>query len=82
MLVRMLAATEIDQRRNRELIKLIMLLYFLVKHHKPDTTMFEDLITLQIDIGSEQLEEHRCTYIWDAMLQVLYLFTVDAISYS
>ena len=58
----MLVATEIDRKRNHELMKrLIRSLYFLVKHRIPHTTTFEDLITLQIDNGSEQLQEHRRT---------------------
>ena len=53
----MLAATEAEQRKNGKLIKkLTKSLYFLVKHHMPHTTTFEDLIMLQIDNGSEQLE--------------------------
>lgn len=59
---RMLVATEIDRKRNRELMKkLIWSLYFLVKHRIPHTTTFEQMITLQIDNGSNKLEEHRLT---------------------
>ena len=54
---RMLAASETERRRNQELIKqLTRSLYFLVKHHMPHTTTFEDLIQLRIDNGNEQLE--------------------------
>ena len=59
---RMLAATEAERRKNRELIKMLTRsLYFLVKHRMPHTTTFEDLIMLQIDNGSEQLETHKRT---------------------
>lgn len=59
---RMLAATEVERKRNRELMKkLTRSLYFLVKHRIPHTTTFEDLILLQIDNGSEQLEAHQRT---------------------
>ena len=59
---RMLAASEAERRRNRELIKqLTRSLYFLVKHRMPHTTTFEDLIELQIDNGNEQLETHKRT---------------------
>ena len=59
---RMLAATEVERRRNRELMKkLTRSLYFLVKHRMPHTTTFEDLTMLQIDNRSEQLETHHRT---------------------
>ena len=65
---RMLAASEAERRRNRELIKqLTRSLYFLVKHHMPHTTTFEDLIELQIDNGNEQLETHKRTCPSNAM---------------
>ena len=55
---RMVAASEMDQKRNRELVKkLTRSLYFLIKHHIPHTTSFEDLICRQIDNGNEQMEE-------------------------
>ena len=64
---RMLAATEAEWRKNRELIKkLTSSLYFLVKHHMPHRTTCEDLIMLQIDNGSEQLETHKHTCLSNA----------------
>ena len=69
---RMVAASEMDRKRNRELVKkLTRSLYFLIKHRMPHTTSFEDLIHLHIDNGNEQMEEHlraaplnaTCTYL-------------------
>ena len=39
--------------------KLVRSVYFLVKHHIPHTTIFDDLITLQIDNGDIKLKYHR-----------------------
>ena len=51
---------EEERRQNRELIKKhTRSLYFLVKHHIPHTTMFEGLITLQIENGDIKLKNHR-----------------------
>ena len=59
---RMLAASEAERRRNRDLIKqLTRSLYFLIEHRMPHTTTFEDFIELQIDNGNEQLETHKRT---------------------
>ena len=55
---RMVVSSEMDRKRNRELVKkLARSLFFLVKHRMLHTTLFEDLIHLQIDNGNEQLEE-------------------------
>lgn len=55
----MRSASEEEKRKNRALImKLIRSLYFLVKHRIPHTTTFQDLITLQIENGNEQLKVH------------------------
>lgn len=57
-----ISASEQDKKDNRELIKkLIRSLYFLVKHHIPHTTTFEDLVTLQIENGDLKLKRHRET---------------------
>ena len=39
--------------------KLVRSLYFLVKHHIPHTTIFEDLFTLQIDNGDIKLKYYK-----------------------
>ena len=39
--------------------KLVRSLYFLVKHHVPHTTMFEGVITLQIETSDIKLKYHR-----------------------
>ena len=58
------------KKANCELMKkLIQSLYFLVKHHIPHTTIFEDLVILQIENGDVKLQSHRknCLkkcYIW------------------
>ena len=58
----MFSASEVEKRRNRELLKkLIRSLYFLVQHRIPHTTTFNDLITLQIENGDKQLQNHRDT---------------------
>ena len=55
----MRSASEEEKRKNRAMIiKLIRSLYFLVKHRIPHTTTFQDLITLQIENGNEQLKVH------------------------
>ena len=47
-----------EERKKREMLKiLIRFLYFLVKHRIPHTT-FQDLITSQIENGKEQLNVH------------------------
>ena len=52
--------SEEEKRRNLELIKkLVRSLYFLVKHRIPHTTTFTDLITLQVDNGDKQLQQHK-----------------------
>ena len=54
------AASQEERKENRELIKkLFRSLYFLVKHHIPHTTTYEDLITLQIENGDIKLKAHR-----------------------
>ena len=54
------SASEEQRQQNRLLIKkLVRSLYFLVKHHIPHTTMFEGLITLQIENGDVKLKNHR-----------------------
>ena len=56
----MVKVSEEEKRRNLELIKkLVRSLYFLVKHRIPHTTTFSDLITLQVDNGDKQLEQHK-----------------------
>ena len=50
VLDRIIAASDEEKRRNREVIKtLIRSLYFPVKHRVPRTTTFNDLISLQAD---------------------------------
>ena len=57
---RMLAASELERRQNRELMKKLMRsLYFLVRHRIPHTTTFKDLIKLQIENGNGQLKMHK-----------------------
>ena len=41
--------------------KLIRSVYFVVRHRVPHTTAFEDVITLQVDNGNEQLRVHQST---------------------
>ena len=49
---------EEERRQNMELMmKLVHSLYFLVKQHVPHTTMFECLITLQIENGDIKLNK-------------------------
>ena len=56
----MVKVSEEKKRRNLELIKkLVRSLYFLVKQRIPHTTTFSDLITLQVDNGDKQLEQHK-----------------------
>ena len=58
----LVAASEEKKRRNRELLKaLIRSVYFLVKHHIPHTTNFEDLIELQVDNGNQLFKMHLDT---------------------
>ena len=58
----MIIASEEEKKRNRELMKkLIRSLYFLVRNRIPHTTTFENLITLQIDNGNQELREHKLT---------------------
>ena len=48
------------KKANCELMKkLIQSLYFLVNHHIPHTTTFEDLVTLQIENEDVKLQFHR-----------------------
>ena len=55
-----IAATDQERRENRDLMKkIVRSLYFLIKHHIPHTTVFEDLITLQIENGDVILKSHR-----------------------
>ena len=55
----MRTASEEDKRKNCEMLKkLIRPLYFLIKHRIPHTTTFQDLITLQIENGNDQLQVH------------------------
>ena len=71
---RMDAASEIDRKKNRELIKkLARSLYFLVKHRMPHTTTFEDLIHLQVENGNQQLEVH----LQSAPLNATYLSKIS-----
>ena len=59
VLDRIIAASDEEKRRNREVIKtLIRSLYFLVKHRVPHTTTFNDLISLQADNGNEIIKQH------------------------
>ena len=54
------AASEEEKKQNRELMKkLIRSLYFLIKNHIPLTTLFEGLITLQIENCNIKLKSHR-----------------------
>ena len=54
------AASEEEKKQNRELMKkLIRSLYVLIKHHIPHTTVFEGLITLQIENSDIKLKSHR-----------------------
>ena len=54
VLDRIIAASDEEKRRNRDVIKtLIRYLYFLVKHRVSHTTTFNDLISLQADNGNE-----------------------------
>ena len=54
-----MSVSEAEKVQNWELIKkLVRSLYFIVKHHIPHTTMFEDLITLQIENGDIKLKNH------------------------
>ena len=58
----MVSASEEERKHNREVMKkLIRSLYFLVKHHIPHTTTFENLLTLQIENGDVKLKSHRDT---------------------
>ena len=62
VLDRIIAASDEEKRRNREVIKtLIRSLYFLVKHRVPHTTTFNDLISLQADNGNEIIKQHLST---------------------
>jgi len=56
----LLSASAEQKRQNRDLMKkLVRSLYFLVKHHIPHSTVFEGLITLQIENGDMKLKYHR-----------------------
>ncbi len=58
----MISASNEEKKKNRELLKkLIRSVYFLVRHRVPHTTAFEDIITLQVDNGNEQLCVHLRT---------------------
>ena len=61
--------------------KLIRSLYFLVKHHILHTTMFEGLITLQIENGDVKLKNHRENCPRNAMYES-YATVVDLASIS
>ena len=52
--------SEDEKRRNLIVVKkLVRSLYFLVKHRIPHTTTFNDIVTLQIENGDKELEQHR-----------------------
>ena len=56
----MLAASELERRQNRKLMKKLMRsLYFLVRHRIAHTTTFKDLIELQIENSNGQLKMHK-----------------------
>ncbi len=55
-------ASNEEKRKNRELMKkLIRSVYLVFRHRVPHTTAFEDVITLQVDNGNEQLRVHLST---------------------
>lgn len=63
-----MSVSEEEKRQNRELIKkLVRSLYFLVKHHIPHTTMFEGLITLQIENGDIKLITGKIAHVMPHM---------------
>ncbi len=56
----MIAIGEEERKNNRDVVKIILRsLYFLFKNSVPHTTMFQDVIQLQIDNGLEQLKKHK-----------------------
>ena len=76
VLDRIIAASDEEKRRNREVIKtLIRSLYFLVKHRVPQTTTLNDLISLQADNGNEIIKQHL-----SAHLRLLLLISLSALA--
>ena len=58
----MVIASNEEKRKNHEVMKqLIRSVYFLVRNRIPHTTTFQDLVTLQIDNGNQQLRVHQNT---------------------
>ena len=71
-----MSVSEVERQQNRELIKLVRSLYFLVKHHIPHTTMFEGLITLQNengDIKKNYRENCPCSATYESNATVVEL---------
>ena len=83
VLDRIIAASDEEKRRNRDVIKtLIRSLYFLVKHRVPHRTTFNDLISLQADNGNEIISNIKVCVLGmpHIYLRLLLLISLSALA--